>query len=133
MSRFVLIRFLYLGLTIAFAVCGVAGAAEPSRVASFDLEQVQLLDGPFLHARERVRKYLRSLDSDRLLYNFRVTAGVPLAGVQPYGGRETPDFSLRGNFLGHYFSACPRRLRVSIRVAGRRDDLSRFGSTEGSC
>lgn len=108
MSRFVLIRLGYLGLTIVFAVSGVADAAEPSRVASFDLEQVQLLDGPFLRARERVRKYLRSLDADRLLYNFRVTAGVPSAGVQPYGGWETPDSSLRGNFLGHYLSACSR-------------------------
>ena len=107
MLRCILIRLAFLGLTGTLTGIAVAEAAEPPRVASFSLEQVQLLDGPFLQARQRVRKYLRSLDVDRLLHNFRVTAGLP-SRVKPYGGWEKPDSSLRGNFLGHYLSACAR-------------------------
>ena len=46
--------------------------AEP-----FRLEDVRLLDGPFRHAMELDRKYLLSLDPDRLLHVFRINAGLP--------------------------------------------------------
>jgi DUF1680 family protein len=84
-------------------------AAQPGalRVEPFSLSQVHLLDGPFLSARQRVRDYLISLDTDRLLHNLRVTAGLP-SSVKPYGGWEDPGSSLRGNFMGHYLSACAR-------------------------
>jgi DUF1680 family protein len=45
------------------------------------------------------------LEPDRLLYNFRVNAGLPAPG-KPYGGWEAADGELRGHFVGHYVSAC---------------------------
>jgi len=72
---------------------------------AFHLKDVRLLDGPFKHAQELDRAYLLSLDADRLLHNFRVTAGVPSA-AQPLGGWEAPNCELRGHFVGHYLSAC---------------------------
>ena len=80
----------------------VALHAEP-----FEPEDVHLLDGPFKHAMELDHKYLLSLDPDRLLYNFRITAGLP-ATAEPYGGWEKPDCEVRGHFTGHYLSACAR-------------------------
>ncbi len=86
-------------------------AAEKARPAinfqarPFDLRQVRLLDGPFREAMERDRKFLHSLDADRLLHMFRVTAGLP-SQAKPYGGWEKPDVELRGHSLGHYLSAC---------------------------
>lgn len=77
------------------------------KAEAFPLEEVRLLDGPFKHAMELDRKYLHSLDPDRLLHNFRVTAGLP-STAQPYGGWEKPDCEVRGHFTGHYLSACAR-------------------------
>jgi DUF1680 family protein len=50
------------------------------------------------------RRFLLSLDPDRLLHNFRVTAGIP-SSAEPLGGWEAPDNELRGHFVGHYLSA----------------------------
>jgi hypothetical protein len=77
----------------------------PEKVVPFDLSQVRLLDGPFQQAQQRDLKYLRSLDPDRLLHNFRVTAGLP-SSVKPLGGWEAPTGELRGHSVGHYLSAC---------------------------
>ncbi|MGA2618581.1 MAG: beta-L-arabinofuranosidase domain-containing protein [Thermoguttaceae bacterium] len=74
--------------------------AEP-----FCLQDVRLLDGPFKHAMELDRKYLLSLDADRLLHVFRLRAGVP-STAKPYGGWMAPDHISRGEFVGLYLSAC---------------------------
>jgi DUF1680 family protein len=71
----------------------------------FDMRQVRLLDGPFRDAMLRDQKYLLSLDADRFLHMFRITAGLP-SSVEPYGGWESPKVELRGHSLGHYLSAC---------------------------
>ena len=78
----------------------VALEAQP-----FPLSQVRLLDGPFRQAMSRDENYLLSLDADRLLYNFRVNAGLPTS-AKPYGGWEEPNCELRGHSVGHYLSAC---------------------------
>lgn len=72
---------------------------------AFDIKQVRLLDGPLKQAMDLDRKYLMDLDVDRLLYSFRVNAGLPAPG-EPYGGWEAPDCELRGHFVGHYLTAC---------------------------
>jgi len=72
---------------------------------SFALSQVRLLDGIFKDMMELNAKYLLSLDSDRLLHMFRVTAGLPSKAV-PLGGWEAPHMEIRGHTMGHYLSAC---------------------------
>lgn len=71
----------------------------------FPLHNVRLLDGPFKDTMEKNRKYLHELESDRLLHNFRATAGLPSA-AEPLGGWEEPKVELRGHFVGHYLSGC---------------------------
>lgn len=71
----------------------------------FPLEQVRLLDGPFLDAAKTNQQYLLSLPEDRLVHNFRVNAGLP-SSAEPLGGWESPTVELRGHFTGHYLSAC---------------------------
>jgi hypothetical protein len=77
----------------------------PSKAYPFDLSQVRLLDGPFREAMLCDQKYLLELDSDRLLHNFRVTAGLP-STAQPLGGWEEPKGELRGHSVGHFLTAC---------------------------
>jgi len=78
----------------------------PAKVEPFPLSQVRLRQGPFLDALEADRRYLHLLPSDRLLHNFRLSAGLP-SSAEPLGGWEEPDCELRGHFTGgHYLSAC---------------------------
>jgi DUF1680 family protein len=80
----------------------------PIKAYPFSLKQVRLLAGPFKDAMDRDLKYLMSLDNDRMLHCFRVTAGLP-SSAQPYGGWEKPtpgrEGELRGHSLGHFLSA----------------------------
>jgi len=87
----------------------VAAQARP-----FRLDEVRLLEGPFRDAMIRDQEYLLSLDQDRLLHTFRLTAGLPTT-AQPLGGWELPDVELRGHAVGHYLSA------VSIMYASTGD------------
>ena len=62
----------------------------------FNLKNVRLLDGPFKAAMERDLGYMASLDNDRLLHMFRVTAGLP-STAEAYGGWEKADIEVRGH------------------------------------
>ena len=75
------------------------------RVRSFALGQIHLDAGPFQQARDWNRGYMLRLGNDRLLHNFRLTAGIATS-AQPLGGWEAPSSELRGHFVGHYLSAC---------------------------
>lgn len=78
----------------------------PWQSRPFPLNRVRLLDGPFLQARDRDRRYLISLPNDRLAHSFRLTAGLS-STAQPLGGWESPHSEIRGHFSGgHYLSAC---------------------------
>ena len=109
MNRTVAIASLCCGLWLSFACRGSdviqVQPKIPLAARPFQLSQVQLLDGPFKHARELDRQYLLSLDADRLLHNFRITAGLP-SSAKPLGGWEEPKCEVRGHFVGHYLTAC---------------------------
>lgn len=49
-------------------------------------------------------QYLKSLNADQLLHNFRVNAGLP-SSAMPLEGCEAPNIGIRGHFVGHYLSA----------------------------
>lgn len=77
----------------------------PAKARPFAPGEVRLTAGALHDAREWNRDYLHRLSVDRLLHNFRVTAGLP-STAQPLGGWEKPDCELRGHFAGHFLSAC---------------------------
>lgn len=72
------------------------------KVLTFPLEDVKLLDGPFLHATELNVQSLLSLEPDRLLAKFRTEAGLE-PKAEHYHGWE--DNTIAGHSLGHYLSA----------------------------
>lgn len=77
---------------------------------SFNLQDVQLLDGAFKQAMEADARYLALLEPDRLLADFREHAGLP-AKAKRYGGWESS--GLAGHTLGHYLSACAMHYAVT--------------------
>jgi uncharacterized protein len=77
----------------------------PSPAATpFDLEDIRIFDPELLRMREQTLQYMLSLDSDRLLHNFRVTAKLPTT-AEPLYNRESPTNGWRGHYVGHFFSA----------------------------
>ena len=58
------------------------------------------------------RSYLFELDSQALLQNYYLEAGIGQnfgAKAMKHGGWEDPTCQLRGHFLGHFLSACAIR------------------------
>ena len=108
------------------ALFRAAKVASPLALADapFALSQVRLLAGPFKEAMDRDLKYMLSLDNDRLLHSFRLTAGLPSI-AKPYGGWEKPDGELRGHTMGHYLSACAFMYASTgdMRIKARADGL----------
>jgi uncharacterized protein len=112
-------RVLYGGT--ALAVTGVGGKAIEGSLnpgtgspnpyslpalaaAPFPLEAVKILDPELLRMRRQTLDYMLSLNSDRLLHNFRVTAGIP-SSAEPLYNRESPANGWRGHYVGHFLSA----------------------------
>jgi DUF1680 family protein len=81
-----------------------AAAATP-RIRPFAASQVRLRPGVMFDAAEVNRRFILGQDPDRLVHNFRKTAGLA-SSAAPLGGWEAPDNELRGHYVGHYLSAC---------------------------
>jgi DUF1680 family protein len=73
-------------------------------IQPFALDSVRLTPGPLQDAQNWNRGYVMRLPNDRLVHNFRVTAGLPSDAI-PLGGWEAPKSELRGHFVGHYLSS----------------------------
>ena len=78
--------------------------ANCQKVSSFPATSVKLKPSPVQQSDALNTQYLKSLDPDRLIHNFRINAGLP-SDVAPLEGWEAPNIGLRGHFTGHYLSA----------------------------
>ena len=68
------------------------------------LDKIRLLPSRFSENMARDLAYLKKLDPDRMLYNFRKAFGVP-TDAEPIYGWDAPDGLLRGHSTGHFLSA----------------------------
>jgi len=91
--------------TLLLPASSARGGAVPDKVPAkayaFDLNEVQLLDGPFKQAQDLDRENLLKADLDYLCYPFRREARLPspVKGVDKLGWPDT------GHVLGHFLSA----------------------------
>ena len=81
------------------------------KAASFDLQDVRLLDSRFKDNMDREGRWMLSLPVERLLHSFRVNAGMltdkkdsKTKMPTPLGGWEELDMELRGHSIGHILS-----------------------------
>ncbi|KAI1639085.1 secreted protein [Biscogniauxia mediterranea] len=98
--------------TIFLNVSPVLGqAVPPARTETgvsaylFDLSQVQLADSRWLENQDRTLAYLKSVDVERLLYNFRANHGLSTNGAEACGGWDDPTFPFRSHMQGHVLTA----------------------------
>ncbi|MFF5973084.1 beta-L-arabinofuranosidase domain-containing protein [Streptomyces sp. NPDC012769] len=86
-------------------------AVPPARADSgvsahpFALGRVRLTASRWLDNQNRTRNYLRFVDVDRLLYNFRANHRLSTGGAAPNGGWDAPDFPFRTHVQGHFLTA----------------------------
>ncbi|MFT7835885.1 glycoside hydrolase family 127 protein [Saccharothrix sp. BKS2] len=71
----------------------------------FDLGQVRLTSGRWLANQDRTLSYLRFVDVNRLLYNFRMNHRLSTQGAAALGGWEAPNFPFRTHSQGHFLTA----------------------------
>jgi len=95
-----------------FAASAPFAVSPEQPVELFPLEDVRLLEGPFLEAVKANREYLLAHDPDRLLAPFRREAGME-SKARPYGNWESS--GLDGHTAGHYLSA------LSLMIASGAD------------
>jgi DUF1680 family protein len=103
----------------AGAMTGVSavGASQSSTlpkrlVQPFGLDQVALGEGVFREKRDRMLLYAKNYGGatdifagpDRMLSNFRRTAGLDTKGAQPPGSWDNATGYLRGHYSGHFMS-----------------------------
>ncbi|MFD0742065.1 glycoside hydrolase family 127 protein [Phytohabitans flavus] len=104
------------------------------RVKPFALDQVTLQDGTvFAQKRDRVLAFAVAYPADRVLHNFRVTAGLPTpAGSSPPGGWDDATGNLRGHYSGHLITLFAQAY-ASTRQAVFRDKVDYIVAELGKC
>lgn len=89
-------------ITAFLLILSCGSAFGQTSLQPFNLKEVRLLDGPFKQAQETDKKYMLSLDADRLLAPYLREAGLQSKAVS-YGNWENT--GLDGHIGGHYLSA----------------------------
>jgi DUF1680 family protein len=102
---------------LATAGNSFAGVTAGSTAATFGLDRVRLLDGPFKHAQELNRQYLLKHDIDRLVAPFRIEAGLP-SPKPKYPNWESS--GLDGHTAGHYLTALAQEWAATRDVECKR-------------
>ncbi|MFB6849123.1 beta-L-arabinofuranosidase domain-containing protein [Streptomyces sp. NPDC056373] len=104
--------------TAATSAAGSLSPASPAQAAApstragigvlahpFALDQVRLTASRWLDNQNRTRNYLRFVDVDRLLYNFRANHRLSTNGAAANGGWDAPAFPFRTHVQGHFLTA----------------------------
>ncbi|TDC22541.1 hypothetical protein E1265_15415 [Streptomyces sp. 8K308] len=93
------------GIPSARAATAPARAEIGVLAHPFELGQVRLTASRWLDNENRTRSYLRFVDVDRLLYNFRANHRLSTGGATPGGGWDAPTFPFRTHMQGHFLTA----------------------------
>lgn len=91
-------------------------------INAFKLSNVILEDDFFLQVTQKDVDFLNTFDPERLLYNFRKTAGLEAKASGPYSGWENT--RIGGHTLGHYLAAVAQACASGYGECGGKDGLS---------
>lgn len=94
-----------IGPLSARAASGSTKAAIKLPAEPFAFGQVQLTASRWLDNQNRTQNYLRFINVDRLLYNFRSNHRLSTNGAASNGGWDAPTFPFRSHVQGHFLTA----------------------------
>ncbi|KAL5448479.1 hypothetical protein PMIN07_001000 [Paraphaeosphaeria minitans] len=94
------------GATVS-VVAQVAPVVNETGVSAhpFDINQVSLTSSRFMANQNRTLRYLKFVDTNRLLYNFRLNHNLSTNGATANGGWDAPTFPFRTHMQGHFLTA----------------------------
>ncbi|MCL6735169.1 beta-L-arabinofuranosidase domain-containing protein [Streptomyces neyagawaensis] len=101
------------GASSALAVVPPARTDIGVSAHPFEIGQVRLTASRWLDNQDRTRNYLRFVDVDRLLYNFRANHKLSTNGAAATGGWDAPNFPFRTHVQGHFLTAWAQLYAVS--------------------
>lgn len=99
------------GTSVFLTTSADAAVVAPARpdvgvsAYAFNLDQVQLTAGRLKDNENRTLNYLRFIDVDRMLYNFRANHKLSTNGAATNGGWDAPNFPFRTHMQGHFLTA----------------------------
>ncbi|WP_182881083.1 beta-L-arabinofuranosidase domain-containing protein [Microbispora sp. H10949] len=96
------------GVAGASAAAAAVAPARPDIGVSaypFELGQVRLTTSRWLDNQNRTLSYLKYVDVNRLLYNFRANHRLSTNGAASNGGWDAPSFPFRTHVQGHFLTA----------------------------
>ena len=91
-------------------------------IKPFNLSDVNLTDDFFTEVTQKDVDFLNTFEVDRLLYNFRLTAGLPNKASGPYSGWENT--RIGGHTLGHYLAAAAQAIAGGYGASRGQDGIS---------
>ena len=80
---------------VLLAIASCVHTVEAQTLHEFAPDKVELKPSWVKEREQMDIDFIRSLDPDRLLHTFRLTAGIP-SDAEPLGGWESPGVGLRG-------------------------------------
>ncbi|WP_422774733.1 beta-L-arabinofuranosidase domain-containing protein [Plantactinospora sp. WMMC1484] len=98
----------------------------------FELGQVRLTSGRWLDNQNRTLNYLRFVDVERLLYNFRANHRLSTNGAASNGGWDAPSFPFRTHMQGHFLTTWAQAWAV-LGDTGCRDKANRMVAELARC
>jgi DUF1680 family protein len=99
---------------------------------AFDISQVALSNSRWMDNQNRTLNYLKSVNADRLLYNFRATHKLSTNGAQQNGGWDAPNFPFRSHAQGHFLSAWAQ-CYATLRDSACKDKITYFVQELAKC
>lgn len=98
----------------------------------FDMSAVSLTASRWMDNQNRTLNYIKSVDVERLLYNFRANHRLSTRGAAPNGGWDAPNFPFRTHAQGHYLTAWAH-CYASLGDATCRDRATYFVAELAKC
>jgi len=99
---------------------------------AFDMSQVALSNSRWMDNQNRTLNYLKSVNTDRLLYVFRATHKLSTNGAQQNGGWDAPSFPFRSHVQGHFLSAWAQ-CYATLRDSACKDKITYFVQELARC
>ncbi len=100
-----------------------------TNLKEFTPAEITVLDDYYNRVTQKDVDFLNTFDVDRLLYNFRLTAGVPNKAKGPYSGWENT--RIGGHTMGHYLAAAAQAIARGYGNCKGKDGLSLTQRFEG--
>ncbi len=123
---------LALALTASPAVGQPTGRETGTLAQPFDMSTVSLTNSRWMDNQNRTITYLKWVDVDRLLYNFRANHRLSTKGATANGGWDAPNFPFRTHAQGHYLTGWAH-CWASLRDTVCRDRATYFVAELAKC